>query len=256
MSCVYFHSESGEATLRGSERAHCNVTTSKIALALLNLHEFGDDPIKFLLPQDHYSLHTGHFIQSVSTAFSIGDLRFELPDGRKTDSFIVALNTILAAGGDVLRLMARLHGQCEVHGYIEGPNRAWLADLIDKGIGECLLRPNMGWEAVTELLRKSDYEPIVTSYSVCDGFPSPYFCLPERTTTELEYESWYTLPNEEKWRQGMEKLRSLSESLLEFRPDNWSEVRFDEGITAMDIRMLADSIVKDEQLARLNRGEK
>ncbi|GAA4304598.1 hypothetical protein GCM10023178_11830 [Actinomadura luteofluorescens] len=32
-----------------------------------------------------------------------------------------------------MRFLARLHAQCELHGYVEGPNRAWLADVIDQG---------------------------------------------------------------------------------------------------------------------------
>ena len=40
------------------------------------------------------------------------------------DGFTLALNTALVGGGDALRLSARVHGSCEIHG--------WVADLAPK----------------------------------------------------------------------------------------------------------------------------
>lgn len=70
MSCVYFHSESGEAVLRGSERAHCNMMTAKIALALLDLQTFNEDPILNLIPSNHYARSAGpRSADAIGTAF-------------------------------------------------------------------------------------------------------------------------------------------------------------------------------------------
>jgi hypothetical protein len=44
-----------------------------------------------------------------------------------------------------VRFLARLHGQCEVHGWVAGKNRAWLADIIETGRETAILRDDMGW---------------------------------------------------------------------------------------------------------------
>lgn len=66
---MYFHSEHGTAELLGSERAHCGMTSSRIAFALLR-----------------------------ATAFVVSDKPlFQLSDGRQIDPFSLALNTIAVA---------------------------------------------------------------------------------------------------------------------------------------------------------------
>jgi hypothetical protein len=69
---------------------------------------------------------------------------------------------------------------------VDGPNRKWLAGLIDEALEAGLLRRTLrpsgaygepgveqvqGWEGVTELLRSRNDEQVVTSYS-SDGFPN------------------------------------------------------------------------------------
>jgi hypothetical protein len=240
MSRVYFHSEAGEAELRGSERAHCGVTISHIALALLSISDFDDDFIVQLVPEGHYIRRSDRVAESLRTAFAVGDFKFSLPDGRTADAFTVTLNTVIVAGDDVLRLMARLHGQCELHGYVEGPNRAWLADLMARGIDEHLFRPKQGWEDVIALLRAAADQPVVTSYSVCDSFPNPGIV---GLTDEKKSEAWYELPVAQQWRQALKVLRAEPRRGLEWRPDNWADIRFGNGITAMEIRAIANSLV-------------
>lgn len=230
MSRVYFHSEFGDAELHGSERAHCGVTCSGLALALLHLPRFGnDDPIYQLTSPPTRD------VNSLNTLFSIGQLKFVLPDGRCADSFLVALNTILVAGNDVLRLMARLHGQCEIHGYVEGHNRRWLAGLISEGVDSRLLRSGRGWGAVIELLRSDRTKPVVTSYSVCDGFPN------QTIAGCVNDEEWDALPPEKQWRRAMSGLRQAACG-LEWKPDEWATARLGNGITAMDLRAIADKL--------------
>lgn len=240
MSRVYFHSEARTAELRGSERAHCGVTCSDVALALLSPERFGDDPVKRLIPSSHH-LHRspGPFSLVIGAAFAVGDLEFVLPDGRSISAFHASLNSVVAAGGDVLRLMARIHGQCEVHGYVEGPNRAWLAGLIEAGREVNLLRPDQGWDDVVALLVSSSTEPVVTSYSVCEQFPNPGIV---GLVEEQDQEAWYDLPRYEQWEQALAVLRSRPDALLEWRPDNWADVRFGEGITVMELRAIANRL--------------
>lgn len=101
----------------------------------------------------------------------------------------VGLNTTLLAGSDLIRLAAKIDGWCEVHAWVEGGDRAWLADLIEQGLRAGIYRQGlwmdnpdsgardkwapMGWDQVVGLLRARDDEPAVMSYSVCDGFPNP-----------------------------------------------------------------------------------
>lgn len=109
-------------------------------------------------------------------------------DGHQLDAFDVALNTALVAGDPVVQLAAKLYGWCEVHAWFDGPDRAWLADIIDEGLRSGIYRRGLwyadqpdtpkdrwsdqGWADVQKLLRARDDEPVVTSYSVCDSFPN------------------------------------------------------------------------------------
>jgi hypothetical protein len=106
--------------------------------------------------------------------------------GQQLDGGSVALNTALVAGSDVIALAAKIHGWCESHGWIDGPDRKWLADLIDEGLRCGIYRAGLwyyepggkrkwsdqGWEDVTALLRETDDGPVVMSHSVTDGFPN------------------------------------------------------------------------------------
>ena len=76
------------------------------------------------------------------------------------------LNSAIAVGGDAMKLAARLHGQCEIHCYVEGPNRAWLASLIEDAFAKHIFRTGQGWEETCTMLRKSADSPVVCSFSV------------------------------------------------------------------------------------------
>lgn len=230
MSRVYFHSETGTAELRGSERAHCNVTCAGIGWAVLGIH-FHDDPVLRLITRPS-PLPDVRFLE---TSFRVSEMTFALPDGRSEEAWIVALNTCIDVGNDALRLMARLHGQCEVHAYIEGRNRAWLAEVIEAGRATNLLRPDQGWEGVTALLRQSTDSPIVLSYSVCHQFPNPHIA---GWKDDEDGDGFYRLPVSEQWALAMKALRE-SGSGLEWRPDNWATQGLGTGMSAMTVREAA-----------------
>lgn len=100
----------------------------------------------------------------------------------------VGLNTALVAGSDPIRLAAKIDGWCESHAWVDGPDRAWLADLIDQGLKAGVFRrgfwysdvpdgpkdqwSTQGWEEVQALLRSRADEPVVMSYSVDESFPN------------------------------------------------------------------------------------
>lgn len=68
----------------------------------------------------------------------------------------LAANTALVLGSDAVKMAARIHAQCEIHGYFEGKNRKWAADIVRKGRQAGIFRANMGWEEVIDLLEKGD----------------------------------------------------------------------------------------------------
>lgn len=131
--------------------------------------------------------------------------------------WFISLNTAIAVGNDALRLGARLHGQCEIHCYVEGPNRAWLAGIIEAGRESGFYRESMGWESVCGLLRRRDDSPVVTSYSVTEQFP------------EFRGGADDALTDEQRWEQGVTELRA--DWSLELKPENFATFRFGDGAT-------------------------
>lgn len=190
--------------------------------------------------------------------------------GHRINTWTANLNTALRVGNDPLKLAARLEGQCEVHAWVDGPNRAWLAGIIDEGLAAGLFRGRtgpddefpQGWEDVVALLRARDDEPVVTSYSIEDGFPevSNSTFDPERPAdwmpTYWDRADWDALTNherdshwaedgradlysrlssEEQWRHSMEWLRARP-GMLELTPETWSGYYFGNGLSTLDLR--------------------
>lgn len=226
MSRVYFHAESEEAELRGSERAHMGVLCNDLLMAGIGpVFDSERSPhwLRKLLPANSYLAQTraGAALYEHSLRAFMGVDGHLVVEGKTLDAWSMALNTALALGDEPLRLCARLHGQCEIHAWVDGPNRAWLADVIEKGRSRNLFRREQGWEDVVALLRKSDKGEVVTSYSVCDSFPGH-----ERT-----------------WSDGIAELRGGSKNGLEIRPDERS-FYFGEGVSALHLYDLASGVLK------------
>lgn len=256
MSRIYFHSEHATAEVYGPERAYAGNLCSGLALGVLPLDDYPSSPapIRRLVPKSSYvHEYTGHYFQShFETWFRVGmsDAYFEL-DGARHDTFTLGLNTAYVLGGDAVKLLARLHGQCEIHVYVEGPHRAWLADIIARGRETKILRPEMGWESVIDLLRARDDEPVVTSYSVCDGFPNQGIARAEGVWESpalvredadgddedaYDDDAWYDLPYEEQWRVALQALRAQNARRpLELTPEIWDTFYFGSGVTAFDV---------------------
>jgi hypothetical protein len=137
--------------------------------------------------------------------------------GVELDSADLDMNTALVAGSDPVRLATKIHGWCEAHCWVDGPDRAWLADIIDEGLRVGIFRRGLwyvdrpcdgppseqpdrqwspqGWDDVTGLLRERDDEPVVMSYSVCDSFPNQEtaYWIPEPLPDEW-VPDWATTP--------------------------------------------------------------
>ncbi len=235
MSRIYFHTQYDGAEVRGSERAHFGHSCGQMTWAMLSGHadEWGEHKsmLRQLLPADHYALRD--WPRNAKMAFTgLTETVFKLGD-QEIDAFSLQLNTAYSMGADYVKLAARLHGQCEIHAYVEGPNRAWLADIILAGRASGFYRSDAGWESVVTLLLKSKTQPVVTSYSVCEQFPNAGVAKFEYPIKdgEKDWNAWYRLSQKKRWTMAITELRA-SRSGLELKPDNWDRFFFRDGINA------------------------
>ncbi len=256
MSRVYFHSPSGDAELLGSERYHLSGLAKATAMG-----QVIQDPERFraLLPPGHYlsqlrSNHPDAWAGWHETALKTGDVVIEY-EGQPIESFALLLNTALETGDEALRLAARIDGQCEIHGWVDGPNRKWLAGMMRAAVDAGVFRrgflagpgpggervwSEQGWDEVIALLLARDDEPVVMSYSVCEGFPNPtaagVVSMEDDPDEEFEdaREAFDLLPRSEQWAACMAELRTGVNG-LEFKPDNWEEFRFVHRLSMLDL---------------------
>lgn len=173
-------------------------------------------------------------VNHISTSYRVDHLRFRL-DGHEVEPFIISLNTAARIGNDAIKLMARLHGQCECHAWVNGPERSWLADIMEKGLELMIYRENEGWDKVIELLRASDGDPVVTSYSVCDQFPNARIA---GWQDDSDGDGWYELDDATQWSKAMKALWEEDEKYTygrRLKPSNWQDYRFLGGQDAMQI---------------------
>lgn len=207
MSRIYFHSEHDESEVCGSERAYMAMIVGSIAGSVI------------VNPEENRAWK-------------------DMEWGRYRDRhFDISLNTSIVLGGDAVRLMARLHGQCEIHCYVEGGDREWLAALIEGARAERMFRKDAGWEGVTRLLRSRFDCPVVCSFSICEQFPNDS-CLPKSHPIhsikgdDERDDAFWKMDNASRWNACMEWLRD--QSGLQLKPDNWGDVRFGNGETVID----------------------
>lgn len=238
MSAIYFHSPNGRAMVSGSERHHFSSICSGIAWSVLGsvAKEYGEHKsiLRGALPPDHYALDSIDFADALALSFRVGDLDF-LADNKQLSAFTISLNTAYLMGSDPVKLAARLNGQCEIHAYVEGVNRQWLAGIIKHGRDIELYRSGMGWESVVDLLLSNDDSPVVTSYSVTDQFPNAFVANYTPSSFDddgdPDYDTWYDLPLSTQWSMALDGLRNSARG-LELNPEGWGEFYFEHGIDA------------------------
>lgn len=191
MSRIYFSTRSGEwAEVRGAERAHMGLTLADATQGLIPdkiegiCALFGEADQQDMwgeFKKQHAELlaaeQYGQAAELQRRAWDSARIQYRVGwdcamhiGGKKHNSFGVLLNTAIVMGGEPLQLFAKLHGCVEIHGWVAGKNREWLANIIDKGRATGLYRDGMGWDSVIKLLRKSKRGAVVTAYSVTDCF--------------------------------------------------------------------------------------
>ncbi|WP_163869618.1 hypothetical protein [Myxococcus eversor] len=223
MSTIAFVTKSAESDVLGRERHHMASVVSDIALAGQTRDQL-DTPnwTRRLFPVGH-PLRTHpigmSYEERARVALASGLFtKFQHPvTGAPLDISTVILNTALVLGSDVVRLMARLHGQCEIHANIPAPECAWVAGIIDGGRESGVLRANMGWAELAAMLRASAAagETVVTYSSVTGAFPG----VESKTSALRDFD---------------EHLSALDNS-LRIEREGWESFRFGDGETMMSL---------------------
>lgn len=216
MSYTEFHTPTGTAYVSGAERAHLDML----------IRDRGDG-----LRRVAFAGHPPAELQYART--------IHLPDAGEA-VLDINVNSILSAGDPpVVQLATRIGAQCEVHGFVDGADRAWFADLIDEAVDAGVFRAEMscypqrgehpnGWRAVAGFARADAADPIVMSYSVCDSFPNPDLAVWPDDPPEDEPADWVGADPLLQWDWAMAGLRRKAEVswLLQITPDNLGDACF------------------------------
>jgi hypothetical protein len=245
VSRINWRSKHGHVEIMGWERHGIGGVVEDLACAFLP-SVFAEEELRVRLNPAHHlassDVPPGRLTQWAATSIKVGSNPALLADhdGTPLSNFPLLLNTALVVGSDPICLLARVHGQCELHCYVEGPNRAWMADLIDQGRAAGVYRAGAGWEELAELLRARDDEPVIADYSVTDSFPHcpKSWDAPIGEDGEPDWDAWYDLPEQERWALALADVRSEPVRGLELRPDGLRHP-FGHGRTLLDLFMVA-----------------
>lgn len=271
MSRIYFHSPSEETEVRGYDRAMLGSMVSDVSWPCLNVSTFrlSEDPIFKLLPPGCYLTGVNYRdeharYESFKTWFNVGMDGGFVIDGADVSIFSAQLNTIATMGSDTMCFLARIHAQCESHGWIDGPNRAWAAGLLEDALdNHVFIREDAGWRDVIAMLRKRDDEPVVTSYSVCESFPDPWHLFNDYGKITKHHEDCCKYGGEpdpdfdccndcwadqfaedtsveQMWEWGMDWLRKQT-GMLEWTPET-NRLRYGHMLDCFEIRAKAEAL--------------
>lgn len=278
MSHIHFHTQEQRADIWGVERGRFANLCTGLTIEILGLNSIDPSEIATTLrelwprvsrPGGGAYIGRGIeedriFAQQAASAVRAHQEPL-MCDGGRISFWEMALNTALVVGSDPIKMAARLHGQCELHAWVAGRNRSWLANIISEGLDGGVFRRSLkghstGWEELIAVLRSSDNGPVVTSYSTSGQFPRltamretwPTYCAACRVVTaaaataerdgicsqcSLPYEddrqtdAWGRLTSDERWEAATWSL----DARRELRPDDWRGSRFGPGLTAFDL---------------------
>lgn len=268
MSRLSFHSPSGTAQIPGTEYLHARSLLYDLVLGVLQplthrprLLRFiaTDHPLRTLPGDELFA--DWRWASDFGTCFRTGDGTYGTPllsyRDRPFRPFDLAFNTAVVLGSAELQLAARLAGHGDVHAWVDGPDRTWLAGLIDRALQRGVLRAGIwptdpsgipqawypsGWDELATWLRARADEPVVTSYSVSDTFPSP------EPLGYADHEAFWNLEEAERWEHGLTWIRTRPG--LQIAPE-FLALTIPPGISAFDL--IADDA--ETRLDRLYRPE-
>lgn len=276
MSALHFHTEDTTAHVWGGEWSWLDGLAKKTSLGFLN-PQHNHETLRPLIRDGHelrdgYQTGLGCVVTWASwfgTSWRVDGDRFIEWRGRPLSCSRISLNTAAAVGGEAFRFAIRLAGQGDIHCWIDGPDRAWAADLIDEGLEVGYLRRqpapsnpvDIGWGGVADLLRASDDGAVVCSYSVEGGFPSPKAAgfkppMPdgwrpdgwsEREWAGIDYQNeywdehvwelWGEFGKAEQWQRALDGLKARPAANLQIQPGG-GRFHFGPNLTVFDL--LAD----------------
>ncbi len=256
MSRLYFTTEGDEVELKGWEYHWIRGLADEISEGFLSLQYNADDwrdlinPRHYMykhLPDGHNRLQWAQSFLVALRADGSGGEPLLLWKGKAISGWQLMLNTAIIVGGDAVKLGTRLGGQGEIHAWIAGPDRSWVADMIEQAVRSGVYREGLprtdgdrtlpteraGWTEVAEFLRASDHDPVVTHYSVDESFPGPH-------VAGVPWDAWEDIRDDQRWELSMRGLTEGEWSQrfkgLQIKPDDWNTFRYGHTLSILDLR--------------------
>lgn len=208
MSSISFDSEQGRVLVGGRERARMGLLIEDLAWLM---HSRGKNSMLSPLEASRAKLEYRYGLDE-NTAFS------------------ERLGWACLIGNDQMKLIAHIHGQCEIHGWVHPDDGEWFADLVERAVADGLLGSDGreggvngygSWQDVADLARRS-ITPLVSAYSVCEYWPERGLISQYRpdlwTYDEENPDAWYDLSEEERQRIGDE---ALEDCCPRWQPAEW-----------------------------------
>ena len=250
MGAIGFQTKDKAVYVRGSERAYAGILLAELTKAILR-PQSNRDLLLSAIPSSHYLATSQEnniiWADRFRVALEFDGLELTVDD-KKIGYFDLFLNTALAVGSDALKMLASIHGQCEVNAFIRGKNRAWMADIIENDMAG-LFRPGKGWDEVIEFLRESEDETVFMSYSVTGDILGNVFSewlknvMKEKGLDADEEDNygvyqdlsdeWESFDTDKQWEHVDAWVEERSTQGFELSPERWAEkFSFGDGLNA------------------------
>lgn len=240
MSRVYFHMLDGTVEVHGSERHRAAQLVEGIGAAILS-------PYVERLGLDRTYERSG--MLRAYLAMADGKLKY---GDREFNGWHLLLNTALDTGNEQICFLTKFHAQCEVHAWVAGEHRAWLAGVVERAIENKLVRPEVpgldpsrkfstGWRELVDALRRTAEHPVVMSYSGTEQFPGPQFWRGDEENPVPQDESeraeaFYDHSEVRQW-----DLCMLAIWNMQMTPENLCTYGFGDGMSAFGLAEIIDN---------------